>query len=359
MEDQIPLIQNSPPVNPVLSKTSIVVGIILFIVSITSSFLSGYYLNYLKFENIQPLESSTPVPLLNSTEPLTEENPEISTLNQVGREYYDDTIMAVSEDIPRKILVATATRQETDNGSNQASRVSYFDGDHWVRKIATKKYDSTAIYTNDLISKWKIDIDPSRVLKQSVEGGLKIEGNSISFDTGIITNNLGIRSLPGFTKFMSTGNGKLNVNGSSMAAKILYTRIYSNNLADMQFYETPFDLTTHWMAFWADDGNFYHIDSTDVAKSTSKYQTHQFGVMVNKDGAVSKTFEVKINADTENPPKSYEVQLGSPINKTINFTIDKSINKAPNNSYSWYMSNGVGMTENQISIYGVVEYIHH
>jgi hypothetical protein len=202
-------------------------------------------------------------------------------------------------------------------------------------------------------------MDPSRVLRQRANGTVKVDQNTISFESGELTNNIGMRSLPGYTKFMSTQNGYLTLNGTRVKAKILYTRIYSNNSAEMQFYETPFGLTTNWLAFWDSEGNFYHIDRTEVDKATDKYQTHQIAVKVDKDGAVSKTFDVEIVQDTESPPTTYEIEMGEPINQTINFAVGQSINKAPSNAYEWFMSEGSGEIDEAVAGYGAIEYIHN
>ena len=126
----------------------------------------------------------------------------------------------------------------------------------------------------------------------------------------------------------------------------------------MQFYGSPIGITTHWLAFWDDNGNVYHVDSTTVDEPTDKYQTHQFGVMVDAAGRVIKTFDVSVNIENGNPPSAYQIKLGSPINKNLVFNIGKSINKAPNNSFNLFMSEGTGQTDG-INGYGIVEYIHH
>lgn len=346
-----PSIETNSPPTPV---SKIVLVVIIFIFSIVSAFAGGYYLKGLSIDQQTPSPSPIPLDETNISEEMTGIGAEIKS----GREYYDDTIMAVTSELPRRVLVGTATRHEDGDGFNQNTRASFFDGENWTRKLLTKKYDNSSIHTNEIVSNWKIQIDPSRVLKQSVIGTLNIGDDKVSFDTGLITNNLGIRSLPGYTKFISTGVGELTIDGSKLPAKILYTSIYSNNSQEMQFYDTPLGLTTHWMAFWDEEENVYHVDSTLVAKPTDKYQTHQFGIMVDKAGKVSKTFDVNIVIDNENPPKTYKIKLGEPIFKDLTFEIGTSINKAPNNSYNWFMSEGVGEFGG-IKGFGVVEYIHN
>jgi hypothetical protein len=347
----------TPPASPASKQNqNMILVIMLFGASVVSSFIGGYILSSLtKPANNTPIVTITPTP-----EPTdVNEVPEPGTSFQSGKNYFDDTIMAITEDTPHRIVVATVTRHEQEGGVNQGSRVSYFNGSAWTRKVQSKVNDSTAIHTNNLIADWNIDIDPSRVLKQTVNGKLLVDQNTIFFDTGTLTNNISIRSLPGYTKFMSNSTGNITIGGAKQKSKILYTRIYSNNSAELQFYDTPFGLTTHWLAFWDQNGNFYHLDSTNVPNPTAKYQTHQLGVKVDNLGRVSKTFQVSIQASNENPPKSYQITFGSPIDQTLELTIGASNNKAPNNTYSWFMSDVSGKVDGSISGYGAVEYIHN
>lgn len=349
---------NQPPeINHSESKPKMLRALffsLIFILSIAAAFITGYYIHTLISSPKNNGANSSPI----STQDITEKEVVDETKSPKGKEYYDDTIIAITPDNPKKILVATATRQETENGANQNTRVSFFDGSAWTRKILTKSYENTAIHTNEIILEWQITIDKSRLLKQSVTGKIRLNDNQLDFDTGIITNNISVRSLPGFTKFMSTNDGILTINGNIFPAKILYTRIYSNNSEEIQFYGSSLGLTTHWLAFWDTLGNFYHVDLTVVANPTHKYQTHQFGVMVDNLGRVSKTFEILIDTSNEMPPQKYQITLGPPINKNLFFNIGKSIDKAPNNSYNWFMSEGTGQIDG-VQGYGIAEYIQH
>jgi len=329
----------------------IVIIIVLFILSISSAFTGGFYLNtLLKPQEINPGSIALPTPELPDDELINK------TVIISGKGYYDDTVISITNNTPKKILVATATRQEAAEGVDQNTRVSYFDGSAWTRKILSKNYPTTGIYTNSIISDWEINIDPSRVLKQTVDGKITVDDTTITFNTGLISNNISIRSLPGYTKFISSSDGTLEINGSKLSAKILYTRIYSNNSREIQFYDVSLGVTTHWLAFWGAEGNVYHLDSTVIDNPTDIYQTHQIAVMVDNFGRVSKTFDVTINTDSGNPPGFYEIKLGSPIDRTITFNTDKSIEKAPSNTYSWFMSEGTGEVDG-VKGFGVVEYI--
>lgn len=280
-----------------------------------------------------------------------------------GKHYFDDSIMIVTKEKPQISVVATVTRAEQDTNYAQSTRVSYFDGTDWTRQSASKTSPDSTIVSSNLVKSWSTVIDPSRVLKQTVQGEITINNTSLAFFTGVLQNEIGMRSLPGYTKFMSNGTGTLAVNGVALEAYVLYTRIYSLNAAEIQFYNQPFGVTTYYIAFWDTQGNFYHVDATSVDEPTPTYMTHQIGIMETINGAVEKTFSVSVNRDSKNPPEQYIASLNSPIGATLKFNRVNRINKAPSGTFTWFMGNIEGTVQRPngetLSGVGLVEYIHN
>lgn len=374
---------SSQTINPAIKNTSNLFFklfiIFLIIIGFITTFASGYFLSRLfateqnvTTKNIPYVKDVTPSPALNnpnhkdSTSYPTSNNPQVeqqTTKFLPGKHYFDDTIMIVTKDKPQINVVATVTRAEQEKDYAQSTRVSYYDGANWTRQSASKTSQDSTIVSNNLVKSWGTTIDPSRVLKQTAQGEITINNSSLVFSTGVLQNEIGIRSLPGYTKFISNGTGTLTVNGVSHQAYVLYTRIYSLNAVEIQFYNQPFGVITDYIAFWDTQGNFYHVDATSVDKPTPTYQTHQLGIMEDSNGAVEKTFSVTVNRSSKNPPEQYIVSLNSPIGATLSFNRINGVNKAPNGSFTWYMGNIEGTVRRSsgenLSGIGLVEYIHN
>jgi hypothetical protein len=356
MEENIP---KTPPNSPILKIFILFVIILGFI----TTFVTGFYLNRLLSSERNP-ETKIPNIVNNNTPSLTSRSPQIaqnSTKFLPGKHYFDDTVILVTKDKPQVNLIATVTRNEQITDYAQNTRVSYYDGNNWTRKSDSKETADSTIVSNNLVKSWNIDIDPSRVLKQTAQGEITIGNSSVKFSMGMLENEIGIRSLPGYTKFMSQGTGTLIINGVSHQAYVLYTRIYSLNASEIQFYNDPFGLTTDWVAFWDTNGNFYHVDATSVDKPTPIYQTHQLGIMEDSTGSVTKTFNLSITRDSKNPPVQYSILMNNPIGIQLNFNRTNGVNKALDGSYTWYMGNIEGTVQRNggsLTGIGLVEYIH-
>lgn len=362
--DQQPPNQPETVNQPQLKKKTFLKIIILLIISVgfASSFAFGFYLNQLlkSEKNVTTEKPSVTQPTTQNNAPQVEQD---STKFLPGKFYFDDTLIAITKESTPRSIVATTTRVQQEKDYAQNTRVSYFNGSNWLRKIVSHPNSDSAMVSDQIIKNWQTKIDSTRVLKESSTGEIQMDNTKIGFYTGPLENEISIRSLPGYTKFLSRGEGSLTIDGKEIPAHILYTHIYSSNAQEIQFYNQPFGLTTDWIAFWDEEGNFYHVDTTSVDKPTSTYQTHKLGIVENLQGQVTKTFDLSIVRDNNNPPSSYKISLNSPINLSIDLTRTNSLNKAPNNSFIWFSGNVVGSVTKgngqKINGVGLVEYIHN
>ncbi len=351
-----------------LPKKTVIVIIALLLCGFVATFISGFYLSDV-FSREKPTAVIQNELNPSPTETPTEANDILEEIQEStnfipGMNFFDDTIMLVSKQEPHISLIATATRHQNEQGYTQNTRVSYFNGNDWARKLAQNATSDSAIVSNALFKRWEIDINKSRVLKQRVDGEILIGGDALAFSTSELENEIGMRSLPGYTKFMSNGSGTLKVNGNNLAVHVLYTRIYSLNSADIQFYNQPLGLTTDWVAFWDNQGNFYHIDNTQVDRPTPIYESHQIGVLKSADSSVLKSFSLEVQRDGNTPPTDYVVNIHNPIRKKLRFSLKNNINKSSNKSMTWFMGSIAGTvideaSESTIEGFGLVEYIHN
>jgi hypothetical protein len=132
------------------------------------------------------------------------------------------------------------------------------------------------------------------------------------------------------------------------------------NSADIQFYNQILGLTTDWLAFWDADGNFYHVDATNVTKPTNIYHSHQLGIIEDNNKAIAKYFQIS----TERSSKTdYAITLSNPNQTALHLHQINQFNKAPNNSFTWYMGNVTGIVTNnkgqRSTGIGFMEYIHN
>lgn len=353
-----------------LSKTKdfskiIIIGLI--IAGFISTFICGYFLNQLIISTnirLQPPTFPRPTKAPPQPTPIISGETQDTTKFLPGKYYFEDTIIAVTKDKPSLTIAASVVRIEQDSNFTQYSRMSYFDGKSWNRQSDTKTTPNSAIVSDNLVKSWSTTIDPSRVLKETVRGEFTIgDKPKVGFSTGILENEIGVRSLPGYTKFISSAPGTLTVDGLDYPAYIAYTRIYSLNAKEIQFYNQPFGLTTDYVVFWDTQGNFYHIDATQVDKPTPIYQTHQLGVVKDTNSTVTKTFSISTIRDTVNPPLHYTYYMGTPVNALLKVNRINQLNKAPNGSYSWYIGNIEGSVQksdgDSVNGIGIIEYIHN
>ncbi len=333
--------------------------LIILVAGFITTFISGYILGRVTIVEKKIYSQITP-----TQKPIpTIDNIQVNTLPFLpGKFYFDDTIIAITKTKPLKAVAVSARRLENENGYLHNTGLSFFNGENWSRETESAQTSDTAIPQGKLINSWDTQLDPSRVLKQAITTNLSINETLLSIETGTLSNEISLRSLPGYTKFMSAGNGKLTINEIKYEVYILYTQIYSFNSSDIAFYNQPLDLTTDWVGFWDEERNFYHIDITRVKKPIPTYQTHTIGVMKDMKGNVLKTFTVNVQRNSEENPEKYSIFLNSPINTTLQFSRMNTLDKAVNNNHIWLMGiiegSIISSTGRNINGIGLVEYIH-
>lgn len=322
--------------------------IAVIIVGCISTFASGFFLAQL-LSGEQTAPQTTPAPQPDSdTKPTgaaTNNDDPLAYL--AGKPYLFDEVWILTKDTPRIAIQANAARTQVgpNNSYIQNTRIAYFNGAAWARKSETKSGGpDSKIMQDSLIKKWAITIDVSRVLKQSVEGEFMLDNKRYAFTTGELQNEISIRSLQDYTRFLSNGDGTLTVDGVTHKAHILYTRMYSPDASGIQFYIQPIDLVTDLVGFWDEEGNFYHLDSTQVKNPTPIYASHMIAVFDQPSGIVAKTFQATITRDSVDVPTNFTVKFGSPINDTLTFKRLNSLDKL-GESRNWI----VGLIEGTVT----------
>lgn len=321
-----------------------------------SAFVGGYFLKTYEFNNYSP---SIDTPIEND-----DKNGELG-VNELlflpDKLYFLDTVVVVSETNPRYVLALTATRGEQEDGYLQQSRLSFFDGETWTRDSLSEKTQNSAIKNNTIISRWETTIDPSRVLREQSSGEVVINDTKIAFSTGMLENEMGIRSLPYYTKFSSEGDAELSIDGVTHPARVFYTRIFSINAADVLTYDKDLHLETFWLIFWDENGNFYHIDVTDVENPIPRYTSHSLALK--KQGQiVEKSFDIKVEKDANTPPSILRFSVDTPESYVLRIERLNEFDKYPYLiGESWIMGTVQGSSKVAESVesagHGVMEYI--
>lgn len=280
-----------------------------------------------------------------------------------GKKYYEESVMMMTKTEPYITFIATVVRLEQDIGFTQNTRISFYDGTGWKRDSESRHLNDSTIIGGKLINSWEVSIDPSRVLKEGTNGKAVIDNHEVVFRTGELRNEISMRSLPGYTKFMSKGDGFLSIDGKSYAVNEIYTKIYSLNSADIQFYSEPLPVTTDWIVFWDKDGNIYHLDMTDVPNPTPVYQSHTIGFRESNNSVIAKTMKAQVERDQNTPPQKYTVTFGSPVSETLRADLQNALNKSLRSDSPWYMGQIKGTITKEdgstVEGVGIVEYIHH
>ena len=190
---------------------------------------------------------------------------------------------------------------------------------------------------------------------------IELEERMISFSSPNLQNEISVESLPGSTKFIYQGEGAITIDGGVEEVYILHTRSYSFNAIDLAFFNSPENLTSNFIAFWDEEGEFYYVDTHTTKNPTSAIQTRSVGIKENARGVVSKTERLNLNFQQRDGVNEFVTRFEAPISEQLRLTFYRALNKAENRTYSWTLTNATGSSVKAegrtVKGIGIVEYI--
>lgn len=278
--------------------------------------------------------------------------------------YFNDTIFMITKSEPYRIVGITVSRSGRNQKFLQNTRVSYFDGKNWTRNLGAKKTNTSEITSDDITKSWDITYDNTKVLKQNVSGQLEWGGHIISFKTDELSNNMGVRSLPEYTKFISNGSGTLSIDANATeSVNVAYLRIYSNDSSKVLLDDYSEKFNTNWLLFWDSNNEFYHVDKTEVLGNIPGYTSHSIAFEIPSIGVVHRTFDLITNSDNKAKPSKITYTLNNPINKKIQINAVNAYQQYPALNYPWLIGLAKGNVElangTKVNGVGIYEYINN
>jgi hypothetical protein len=292
--------------------------VFLVIIGILSSFYAGFFIKDLI---TKPKANTTTV---------------FSTEQKYKPNYIDEVIITTKEK-PHKTLILSAIRTYKNTTTyTYIVKSFYFDGEKWSKQIdqgETPEIEN--IPRTPYVSRWDIKSDPSYMLRQSVSGEVNIANSKIVFNIPLFENEMGIRSDPKYTKFMSETDGTITIDSNKYDSYVVYSRIYSFNPPESLITTTdPSGIETEWLAFWDELGNFYSIDETkiDNKKTLDVYKAHSMALVKYNDSSLQKSFDLNL---VKNGSDKYVVDILGRINKKISVQRLNSVNKSVNGKDVW------------------------
>ena len=311
----------------------------------------------------------TPIPLVTEKATKSIPTPKQSELPQEtikflpGKGYYDDSISIITKTTPRIILQASASRIEQETNYTEFSKVNIFDGKEWTQQILTGTVYDTNVGKNTLIKDWTTNFQGNTSSSNNQTISIKIETKQhvISFSSSALFNEINTQSKSNYTKFIYQGSGTLSLDNEQYDAYIIYSRSYSVNAADLAFFNKPEALKTAWVAFWAEDGSFYHVDSLNTNNVGRSIASYSLG-LADGNNQVLKTQKVSTKNGSQTEINAYEVSFDSPISRTINGTFTQKLIKSAKSNYNWIFGPIEGSIQydqdTQFQGIGLAEYIN-
>lgn len=335
--------------------------LLLFITFFSGFFLRGLFIPQSKLPLPTPVTNPSPLATPGGQTPTpsnTSEIPASSIQFLPGKQYFEDTYAIISKKQPYHTLILSVARIEQERNYAQYTKVNFFDGQVWQRKAVTTTITNPNVVTNPLLRLWNTT---AASMQDPLLASIMIEDTELSFGSSLLQNEISIESLPGSTKFIYQGTGTLTINGEEENVYVLRTRSYSFNAIDLAFFNTPENLTSNFISFWDEEGEFYYVDTHTTKNPTTPIQTRTIAVKENTRKIVSKAEQLSSEFQQKDGVNEFVVRLQAPINEQLRLIFVRALDKAKGNTYTWTLSNVTGSSVKAegrtVKGVGIVEYI--
>lgn len=314
-------------------------------------FLTGFLLRGFLSPVKQAAPITTPEPLPTNTPVLIQTPSEDSDkIIQYlpGKQFYEDSIIVVTKQIPHITLIVSAGRIEQEAQYQQYTKIQYYNRENSFRETLINSTANASITNNTIIRLWEPSQNSIFSKNNDAKISLKYKETALDIKINGFKSDISVRSLPGFTKFVSQGEGVLTINGEIFSANIAYTRSYSSNASYIKYLNTPEKLTGRWFVFWDTKGNFYYIDILATENKQNIYENYSKGIREDSAGNLTELLDVNFNTlkdATDFGP--YEFIINKPLKQQIKFSFINSFNKSASQAYRWLLGIGEGVITNQ------------
>lgn len=229
---------------------------IIFFICLPILLIGGYFFFSDNGNERPPALSTHPYP---STSPMNSSKPSeglggFENISFVEDDsYFSDEFVLVSKNTPQFVVMGYVTRSQATKNYAQRATIHVFENGQWKKYSTSNSVNTASIHPDTLVEKWTSHIRTSKTLEEFQEINLNTD-KKIRIQTNVLSNEMAVRSLPSYTKFLSEGSAQVEYNGRVDEAYFAYTRIYSNNLSltpfnNSSFYDASNRFTTDWLVF--------------------------------------------------------------------------------------------------------------
>lgn len=350
-----------PPKAPPPKNVLIGAGIVGVLVLVSLGFLLGWMT-----KPSSVVVPPTPTPTLAQVKSVSptptpfSEQPSATIDFLPGKQYFDDTFAVIEKDAPHRTLILSVSRIEQQRNYVEYIRANYYTGQNWDRTSLTTTQPNSDIATNTLLKEWNDPAKQQSIADQNI-ATVTLQNEEVSFASNSLQDELSIQSQPGSTKFAYQGPGTIIINGDKNDAYVYRARTYSFNASDLAFLTKPETLTSDWMVFWDNEGNFYNLDSRQTQNTNSPIQQLNVGIREDSNHNILKSVQVDGSIGQVQNLQAYIANFSDPINERVELFINNAINKADKKSYLWVVDAGEGHSVRKegrlVKGVGIVEFI--
>lgn len=245
------------------------------------------------------------------------------------KDYFYDRIIVSAKDDQQQPLVAVfeGSRQETKQpGFSHSYGVYVLYQGKVFRDFTSFTSPSSTVQAHDFITSFSSNAS-AELPEFTYTMGIKLDTQNFTFTFSDLESDFLVKNNLEYIRFISPGLAKISVGGKVFSGHVMVDRVLSTNgkIPTLEGYEVK--RTSHSIALWQENGDFYHIDTSQVFTPNVPYASHTWVLYKNaQTKSTNKLYEASV-VYTPNPEPSWKIIIPELNNTKLTFKLISTLTK--------------------------------
>lgn len=276
--------------------------------------------------------------------------------NQKQQYLYDRIIVSGRDKENKPLLILfEGSRQELKNylfGHSYTVNILYKD--RVYSDYALFNSSSSSIQTHKFITHFSHLTTPELPI-EAYEFSLYLKDKRFALSLSDLNGDFLIKNRLDYLRYVSSGKARVEIESESIEGRVMVDRVLSEDAAvpTLQGYNPKY--MSHSIALWDEEGNFYHLDKSEVFTPNIPYASHTWVLYKNNQGESKKIYEAEVNFNQEGDAPLWKINIPL-LNTELNFRLNTFLKEGRNNFIGFVEGKVVvGGRERNISGYALFE----
>lgn len=213
------------------------------------------------------------------------------------KDYFYDRIIVLGKDKDKQnfSLVFEGSRQEIkEHLFGHTYSVSILYKNKLYKDFSVFNGAGSAIQANQFVTAFS-NTSTKQLPTETYRFSFRIKDKDFNVDLHDLESDFLVKNSLDYMRYVSVGAADVYIDGDVVGAKTMVDKVLSNDssIPTLEGYDPRY--TSHSLALWDEQGNFYHIDTSKVFSENIPYASHTWILHKDVKGTAKKVYNATLD----------------------------------------------------------------